>query len=211
MNAVKQLAKEGINSAYLCHAVSPKKFYPESDSQTKFDICFVGNFSPWRDEVIKTALAITSNIALYGPNWLKRGNSTIPRSELASVYKGDRIVGKELNDLFNASKIVLNASRIRGSSGLNMRFFEVLAASVCFVTDAPIELERHFVRDEHLATFDTLEELKLKLEWLLGDQGARSKMAIAGYKRVMSCHTYTDMAKEVIRQYQSLENVGDIK
>lgn len=204
LKALDHLSNERIKTGYLCHAVNPKRFYPFPDSQPVFDLCFVGNFSPWRDEVLKAALGLTKNIALYGPSWLKKGKSKINREDLAAIYRGEKIVGEELNGLFNSSRIVLSASRIRDSSGLNMRFFEVLAAGACFLTDAPPELERHFIRDKHLVTFDNLEELTLKLKKLLDDPALRKSIAQAGYEQVMAHHTYEHLAKEILSQYDSL-------
>ena len=209
LKAIEQLANDQIDTRYLCHAVNPKKFYPIPNVQPEYDLCFVGNFSPWRDEVLKAALSVTHNIALYGPGWLKKGRSKIDRETLARIYKGEQIVGEELNRLFNTSRIVLSASRIRNSSGLNMRFFEVLAAGACFLTDAPPELERHFIRDEHLATFDNAGELVLKLKELLGDETLRKSIAHAGHEQVMAHHTYEHLAKEFISQYDSLATKAD--
>lgn len=206
LDAVDKLAKEGIKTEYLCHAVNPKRFYPLPNSQPVYDLCFVGNFSPWRDEVLKAALGVTNNIALYGPNWLKKGNSKINNKDIASIYKGARIVGEELNGLFNSSRVVLSSSRIRDSSGLNMRFFEVLAAGACFLTDAPVELERHFIKDRHLVTFDSLEELTLKLKKLLDDPALRKDIAQAGHQQVIVHHTYERMAEDIISQSNCLHD-----
>lgn len=87
-----------------------------------------------------------------------------------------------------------------------MRFFEVLSARGCFLTDAPPELEKHFTRDKHLVTFDDLEELTLKLKKLLGDADMRKNIAQAGYEQVMAHHTYGHLAKEFLSQYDSLAN-----
>lgn len=208
-DGVAKLAEEGVKTAYLCHAVNPARFFPLPDAQPVYDLCFVGNFSPWRDEVLRAALGVTKNIALYGPSWLKKGNSKISKEDLATIYKGEKIVGEELNALFNSSKVVLSASRIRESSGLNMRFFEVLAAGACFLTDAPPELERHFIKDQHLVTFDTLEELTLKLKMLLDAPALRQNIAQAGYQQVIARHTYRQMVENIICQYNSLLNKSE--
>jgi glycosyltransferase involved in cell wall biosynthesis len=209
IKALDQLSNEGVRTGYLCHAVNPKHFYPLPDAQPAFDLCFVGNYSPWRDEVVKAALGITKNIALYGPGWLKKGRSKIGRQELIAIHKGEKIFGEELNHLFNTSKVVLSASRIRNSSGLNMRFFEVLAAGACFLTDAPPELERHFIRDKHLVTFDTLEDLPIKLKKLLDDSVMMGNIGKAGHEQVMAHHTYEHLAQEFLSQYDSLAAQAD--
>ena len=204
LKGVNLLRAEHIQADYLSHAVSPKRFHPLPDQQALYDICFVGNFSPWRDEVLKTALSISKNIALYGPNWLKAGKSKISKDDLAHIYKGESIIGEDLNVLFNSSKIVLNASRFRSSAGLNMRFFEVLATGACLLTDAPPELERHFIKDQHLVTFSNPEELTFNLKKLLNDLPLRQRIGQAGYQEVISHHTYQHLAEKIILQYDAL-------
>lgn len=209
---IDKLATVNVASSYLSHAVSLKRFYPIDDITPQYDFCFVGNYSPWRDQVLEAALKVSNNVALYGPGWMKRGRSKIDRKVLASIFKGEKIVGDELNQLFNSSKVVLGATQIQGSAGLNMRFFEVLAARGVFLTDAPPELERHFVRDRHLVVFNSLEELQVKLRELLDNDILKKEIAQAGYEEVVANHTYSRTADAIISQYNSLlENITNSK
>lgn len=208
LKAVYLLKEEQIQTAYLCHAVNSERFYQLPNPQPLYDICFVGNFSPWRDEVLKAALSVSNNIALYGPNWLKIGKSKINGKALAAIHKGETIVGQDLNSLFNSTKVVLNVSRTRGSSGLNMRFFEVLATGACLLTDAPPELEQHFIGDKHLVTFNNLEELILKLKNLLNDSSLRKQIGQAGYQQVIAHYTYEHMAEHILLQYDDIQKMA---
>lgn len=203
-NAVALLNKELIPAKYLCHAVNPKRFFPQPDCQPLYDICFVGNFSPWRDEVLNAALGVTSNVALYGPNWVGNRKSKIDPNILAAIHKGDAIIGEKLNTLFNSSKVVINVSRVRDSAGLNMRFFEVLAAGACLLTDTPPELERHFIPNRHLATFSNIDELKRNLTALLADPSLRQHIGVEGYKHVVANHTYLHLAEHFLLQFDAL-------
>ncbi len=196
------LKPEGFTVDYLCHSVSPERFYPVSDLQKKYDLCFVGNWSPWREKVIRAALGVTKNIALYGPHWRKK--SQLICADLDAIHLGDHVTGKDLNRLFNSSKVVLNASRISGSYGLNMRFFEVLATQACFLTDAPPELTRHFEPGKHLMVFDDLASLQNKLSLLLSDSNLRNSLAITGYQYVLQHHTYDHMAEKLLNQYRQI-------
>ncbi len=196
------LTPEGYSVDYLCHSVNPKRFYPISNADKKYDICFVGNWSPWREEVIQSALKVTKSIALYGPHWKRK--SKIDTKDLNAIYMGEQILGPELNSLFGSSKIVLNASRIPSSNGLNMRFFEVLATQSCFLTDAPPELPRHFESGEHLCVFQDLDDLKLKIQALLNDDELSSSLARKGYEHVLKMFTYRHMAEKLLFQCASL-------
>lgn len=201
-NTLELLKPEGFSVNYLCHSVNPERFYPVPDLQKKYDVCFVGNWSPWREQVIDAALKVTNKIALYGPHWKKK--SQLVSSNLNRIHLGDHIIGEDLNALFNSSKIVLNASRIPNSNGLNMRFFEVLATKSCFLSDAPPELPRHFESGKHLMVFDDLSDLQSKLGLLLSHSDLCEKLASSGYQHVLQHHTYDHMAQQLLKQYQSV-------
>jgi glycosyltransferase involved in cell wall biosynthesis len=200
--AVDLLNEEDFLTGYLCHAVNPRSFYPRSNGKHKYDVAFVGNWSPWREEVLKTVLRVTKNVALYGPYWKKK--STIPSVDFDKIYKGKQICGAELNQLFNSAKIVLNASRIYGSSGLNMRFFEVPASGACFLTDLAPELERHFIPEQHLSVFTDLKELAVKVNQLLENNELRDEIRKSGYSLVLQNYTYEHLAKQLLKQYESI-------
>ncbi len=200
---VDQLAGAGYDCRYLTHAVDPEKFHAEPSTPKKYDLAFVGNWSPWRDEVVKAALEVTDKVAIYGGYWLKK--SAIPRHVLKPAYKGKEIIGAELNHLFNQSRIVLNASRTPKSYGLNMRFFEVPATGSLLLTDEVPELEKHFVPGEHLVVYRSTAELKLRLNELLGDPARLDAIRLAGQKLVIGQHNYRLMAEYFLGQFREIQ------
>lgn len=202
--AIDILNGAGFSADYLCHAFSPKSFYPMLNNIQNIDVSFVGNWSPWREEVLNAVLSVTKNISLYGPGWKKKSN--ISFDNLKKIYKGGKIVGDELNQLFNSSKVVLNISRDYGSSGLNMRFFEVPASGACLLTDWAPELEKHFVPEQHVSVFLGIEDLVLKVNKLLGDSDLRNYIRENGCNHVYKNYTYEAVAKRLLNQYSALVN-----
>jgi len=199
---VDLLSNAGFDARYLCHAVSPENFFPEDNSAKAIDVCFVGNWSRWRDEAVMAALEVTDNIELYGGYWIKK--SKIPRKVLRKIFKGEEVVGAALNHLYNSSKVVLNASRDPSSHGLNMRFFEVLATSSVFLTDTAPELEKHFVANEHLLLYRTSEELKQLLSNILSSSLEQERIRKAGKNTVLETHRYDLMAALFLAQFKEI-------
>jgi spore maturation protein CgeB len=206
---VDLLVGEGFDCRYLSHAVAPEKFYSEPDSPKQFDLTFVGNWSAWRDETVNAALEVTQNIALYGSYWKKK--SVIPRKLFRQIYKGEKIVGPDLNHLFNQSRIVLNASRIPNSYGLNMRFFEVLSAGSVLLTDRVPELEIHFLPDTHLVTYQSTAELKQRLRELLAHSQQQDCVRHAGQSLVHKNHHYDLMAQHFVAQFDEIQTKISLK
>ena len=200
--SVDLLVSAGFDGRYLCHAVDEGRFFPTPQAEQPIDLCFVGNWSPWREEVLKASLQVTQNVALYGDQWLKK--SSLEPALFQRIYKGKEIVGPELNDLLNRSKVVLNASRIKASHGLNMRFFEVLATASVLLSDEVTELDRHFVPDVDLVVYKDAAQLPQKLHMLLQSPELRQRISAAGYQKVMDHHTYDAMAAQLMAQFESL-------
>ena len=207
--AMDLLKAENYKVGFLNHAASPDRFFPLPDIPQIYDIAFVGNWSPWREEAIAKALSITKNIALYGPNWKKK--SQLAKTGLKQIYKGENISGDALNRLFNSAKIILNTNRFKESSGLNMRFFEVLSAQGCFLTDPAPELRTCFTPEEHLCTYQNLNELVSQIERLLANNKLRDKIRQTGYQLVLDKHTYDTMAKTLVMIYQDLKQKSPLK
>lgn len=186
---------------YLTHAVSAEDFNPLNVSKD-IDVVFVGNWSPWREEVLLRVLEVTQNVKIYGPWWLKK--SRIPKHLLKKIHVSELIVGRELNHLLNCAKVNLNALRIHGTSGLNMRFFEVLATKTLFLTDSVPEISRHFIDGQDLLVYKDLDDLTLQLKKALSDESLRLNIAENGYQTVINRYTYDHLVKIFEGQFKSL-------
>jgi glycosyltransferase involved in cell wall biosynthesis len=197
------LAEAGIACRYMSHAVDPDNFYSQPEAKKIFDVTFVGNWSEWRDEVVQAALEVSGNVAVYGGGWKRK--STIARKTLNQIYKGKEIIGADLNSLFNSSRIVLNASRDKGSSGLNMRFFEVLAAGSVLLTDPVPELETHFIPDTDLVRYRDTAELKHQLAELLMSPQKQDLIRYAGQRLIIERHQYDHMAAQFLKQFHEIQ------
>lgn len=194
--SVERLREAGIPTAYLCHGVNLRSFYPVAETPKLYDLSFVGNWSPWREEVLQKVLSVTHNVALYGPTWTRK--TRIPRSLFKQIFKGEKIQGAQLNTLYNQSKVVLNAQRLQDTNGLNMRYFEVTAAGACLLTDGVPELGWHFVPNEHLCVYHTPDDLSTTLGRLLADDAWRNTIAHMGYKQVIAHNTYDHFVDKVL-------------
>jgi hypothetical protein len=201
LSSIAVLQSSNKYTNYLSHAVSTEDFNPLNVSKD-LDVVFVGNWSPWREEVLLRVLDVTQNIKIYGPQWLKK--SRIPKRLLKKIYGSELIIGSELNHLLNSAKVNLNALRIHGTSGLNMRFFEVLATKSLFLTDFVPEISRHFIDGQELLVYKDLDDLTFQLKKVLCDESLRLNIAENGYQTVLNRYTYDHLAKIFEGQFKSL-------
>jgi glycosyltransferase involved in cell wall biosynthesis len=202
INSLALLRANGVSCGYLSHGYSTAIFQPLRIEHKRFDLVFVGNWSPWRDQVLKNAFEVTRNIRIVGPRW--RGRTAIEKTLFKESYGGDKINEPDLNKLYNSAKIVLNAARIEKSSGLNLRFFEVLGSGSLLLSDQAPEIDIHFRPNIDLIIFGSLSELRDSIDYFLQNDAKRREVALNGRARVIQSFTYEHLASKLAYQFESM-------
>jgi glycosyltransferase involved in cell wall biosynthesis len=203
-SCVKAAFDVGYDHAdFLAHAVDPDAFKPIPGASKIYDACFVGNWSPKRQDYLEAALEVTPNIALYGSRWLRKCWN---RPAILRAWKGRYIEGDLLNRLYNASRIVLNITNWgkgegKARSGMNMRVLEVPATGAFLLTDESLELEAFLEPDRHVGTYASREDFAQRLRHFLNNDVLRNSIAEAGCAHVRQRHTYDHVASHIAIKY----------
>lgn len=109
---------------------------------------------------------------------------------------------KNMPYVFNGSEINLNISRIQQRFGTNQRVFDVPACKAFVLTDYKQELEDLFHIGKEIDVFRDFNDLSKKINFY-GDFEKRKRIAIKGYERVLSCHTYSHRMRQVLEVSES--------
>lgn len=188
------------NVSYLGHSVNIDRFHPVMGAAKKYDVCFVGNWSAKRQNIIQEVSKKTKNLVIYGSKWRVKNlsNPTIFRA-----VKGKYIDGPALNALYNASRIVLNVTNWgfgEGAlrSGMNMRVLEVPASGAFMLTDESIDMKPVLQAGVHIGTYQSLEECLAKIDCYLGDESLREQVASDGSRWVRSQYGYQSIARQML-------------
>lgn len=195
-------------ASLLQHSVDGEEFRQLPTAGKTWDYCFVGNWSPKRQEYMDAALAVSRRGAIYGAKW-RRKNLAHPR--LWPLLKGSYIAGEELNALYNRSKVVINITNWgkgegRARSGMTMRVLEVPATGSLLLSDSSRETEQLLTPGEHLVTFEGVRDFQDKLARCLADEPGREAIAAQGMAWVRSRHCYDQVAQQVIDTYRQLRS-----
>ena len=200
---LKLLEDSGIkHCSYLAHAVDRASFFPVPKASKRWDVAFVGKHSAHREAMIMAALSVTNKVAVYGPRWL---GACLRNPKLLQAYRGSSCYGTQLNRLYSASKIVLNAiahqQQGKVSSGMNMRPYEVLASGSLLVSDEYQETESGLVSGKNCIFYQSAQELQTQLKDLLDNPKKLTKIADAGHQFLADQFSYDAMAKEILDKY----------
>jgi len=199
--------QKGIsNISLLHHSVDPDIFYPMDNIDKEIDICFVGNWSLKRQQVIEALFNVTDNVVIYGGKWLKKN---LLNQRIRQCIKGKYIDGAALVTLYNKSRIVLNITNWgfgegKKRSGMNMRILEVPATGAFLLTDGSRDIESVITPDKHIALYKDIEDCVRQAKYYLDNIAEREAIAREGCLHVRANYTYNDVVNRIIAAYNNL-------
>lgn len=103
-----------------------------------------------------------------------------------------------MNKIFYLSKINLNITSRQITSGIPQRVFDIMACGGFVVTNHQSELYTYFQKGKDLEVFETLQELDEIVDYYLHHEKERIQIAMNGYKKVISHHTYKQRAQTIL-------------
>ncbi|MCM8824360.1 MAG: glycosyltransferase [Candidatus Omnitrophica bacterium] len=155
----------------------PSDFRFIPDKEKVYDICFIGTEGKYSlRKVVLEILKINYKNFYFG---------RVPYTELFNYYSKARIV---VNYPIN--------------NDINARIFEAMSGGALVITHRIKDngFEDIFQEGSHLVVFDEiLKELKLKIDYYLGNKDEREEIAHNGFEYVKNNHTYRHRLKEIFK------------
>lgn len=184
--AMKDFIRDGVDPSkvfYLPHAAEPDVYRPIPIVE-RWEWAFIGHLN-----------------SIHRVNILDRFIKEWPLGEKSYIgwREGDSLGRNVMDDAsrkFNQAKLIVSDSI---KDDLNMRTFEALAAKRCLLTNNISELDGVFKTNEHLVTYDSIEDAIQKAKILLDNNELRNAIALAGYSEVIAKHTYNHRALEILK------------
>jgi spore maturation protein CgeB len=181
----------GYRSVVLTQWACNRYAFRPRGRRARYDVTFVGQRYGDRPKVLKALRRAGIDARFWGHKW-KRG----------------RLTHDEMVTLFSSSRINLNFSksypgrlwRKRPTTyQIKARPFEIAGCGGFVLTERAPDLDRYFQIGEELAVFDSIDSLVSQAEFWLQHEEERSRVANAGYSRVIADHTYDRRFEEIFR------------
>ena len=199
--AIPELSR--LKTSFLPLALDPMVFKP-SVSRRLYDACFVGDLDQRRTDYLSFAAKnLTQHRFEYYGRYLTFSHDNLAQ-RLSNFflgrewrwYKNRRIHPKQVNALFNSSKIGINIHHNQSKYGCNQRFFELIGAGTFQIVDDNPFIKENF--DGLVATYTTKEELLDRLGYYLRHDFERTKMASRAFATVLGAHTFAHRARTIL-------------
>ena len=105
------------------------------------------------------------------------------------------LFGLEMYQKFSENKVVFNIHiNSAGDEAGNMRLFEATGVGACLLTDHKSNITDYFEPGKEIITYNSVEDCKEKIKWLLANPDDCKKIARAGQIRTLKDHTYAQRA-----------------
>lgn len=198
---------------YLPLAVNAKAYRLDEfdDNAPLYEISFVGRPLGEKRQKILAALIKNFgkklNIFSYEKHFLQSLDDMKEKQFLSykeldtykSAYRGFLTTEKDLAKVYANSFVNINIT-LQGESGLNYRFFEVLASRGFLLTDNMADIERNFIVSKELETYKDIPDLIDKTDFYLKNVNIAQKIATIGYSDVCKRHSYTARARTILEK-----------
>lgn len=175
--------KDSIDNVLLTQWAAKCDFLQEPlpANMCQYSISFIGAAHGDRKKVISQLKSLGYEVNCFGHGW---ENGPIQATDIPKIIR--------------ESVISLNFANSRGINQIKARTFEVPGAGGFLLTEYTPGLEKFYEIDKEIATFNSLNALADKLRHFLENPDERDKIALAGFMRTKSQHTYDLRLKEVL-------------
>lgn len=145
------------------------------------------------DLIFPMSLEKIHDIGFCG-NVLNRGH-IIDSLDNFGIKKDIFVIGDDMVKAINNYKIHLNCNI---SDDINYRTFETTGCGTFLLTNYTPGLEKLFDIGKEIVVYDNIQDLQSKVKYYLENDIERECIALAGFNRSKSEHTYFNRAKKLI-------------
>ncbi|CAM9894381.1 unnamed protein product, partial [Scytosiphon promiscuus] len=163
------------------------------------NVVYLGQFEDTKHRLAETLKEVAPyGLAIYGNGW-----DSVGAEDLLPFWRGILPL-KDIASLYSSAKVVLSTTETlqRGLGMVNNRVFEALACGCAVLSDAFPEMEETF--GDHILYYRHPGDAARAVEYLLGNDTARTELGSRGRKLVLSKHTYASRVQSI------LSTMGDV-
>jgi len=161
---VLTLTRIGKAASFLPLAYDSRNYKILRNKELKYDIYFIGSLRP-RIEFLNKYLEMIDdkNYKIRIDGYLTPVYTFFTRNKYKYFYKyytGKKLNHKEINEIYNSTRICLNLQPSQATSGFSIRTYEILGSGGFQLTNGNKELIRKIFKDENkIVHFKDMNEL----------------------------------------------------
>jgi spore maturation protein CgeB len=201
--AIAKAQRLGITNMVLSQwAASSQSLRPPIPSaDCRYDVTFIGKNYGNRPEWIAALKQRGIDVTCFGGGW---DSGVIPSSAIPDIIQQSRI---SLN--FSDSGLQVVGGKLTHSRQIKARTFEVPGSGGFLLTEPADTLDQYLNLSSELITYDTADDLAVKIKHYLSHPAQRDAIANAAHAGVARDHTYAARFPNLIAQAQANVAAGN--
>lgn len=195
MDDVKMMRRFGYKSEYLEIGYDEEIYKPEGIVYPTPEIVFMANnygtgFFPMSEFRIKIVQFLRQQygerFGVYGQGW-RDGNGNVNHSQSIEAQ------------YLRGAKIVINCSHFNSERYNSDRLLRTLGTGAFCLSAKHTGMDEDYTDKEHLVYFNTLDELRHRIDFYLQNEHERKRIAENGRNLVLNRNTFVHQVKEIIK------------
>jgi spore maturation protein CgeB len=182
--------------------------YKKLDLEKKYDVSFVGGYSPLRKYIFHLLEKEGINVNVFGRGWGKRG-TWISQEEMVKVFNQSKInlnlsnaIYNDVRFLFWSSFSLKNIKQLillrKHKEQVKGRHYEINACGGFQLSYFVPGLNMVYEIDKEIAVYEDLKFIPEEIKFFLTNEELRNSIAENGYKRSIKDHSAQGYMKNLI-------------
>jgi spore maturation protein CgeB len=190
----------GLSNVFLSQwaASSDTLVEPLCASDCRYDVSFVGSLYGYRSEWISVLKSAEFEVSCFGHG---TEHGVVDAADIPQIIRSSRI---SLN--FSGAGHSVTAAHSAANRQIKARTFEVPGAGGFLLTENAPGLDRYFVIEDEIASFDSPTSLIDCVQYFLQNPEERDRIARAGHARTREDHTYEKRFFEILDKLPSVDS-----
>ncbi len=172
-----------------------EKLHFKMEVPKKYDVSFVGGWHPYRQWLVERLRKAGYSVHAFGHRW---PGGIIEHEEMVRVFNESRInlnlsnsASWDVRYLMSSLKGIVNRVRSKKTiEQLKARHFEINGCGAFQLSYYVEGLETYYEIGKEIGIYVDPDDLLAKVGQYLGDADLRESIALAGYRRTITAHTF---------------------
>lgn len=190
---------------YFTYGFNPKHFYSDRSKFSK-DISFVGSWSSTREWIYKELSKSGFKLNFYGHGW---DNGLLDNDQMIKCFQNSKInlnlsnsVQDNISYIFSSPRAFKNYwMGAKSGEQLKGRHTEINACGGFQISFFANGLAGIYELGKEIEVYQSIEDLKFKLDFYLENEEQREKIAASGFKRAQE-YSYADVMKKLFERME---------
>lgn len=201
---------EGLDKVIFCPLGFNKNIYVKKDLIFKYDISFVGGYSPERSWILSHLEKEGFRINVFGWGWGSK-DKIVTQEEMVDIFNQSRINLNLTNSRIADYRFILHSLKspralrtIRKSQkdreGIKGRHFEICGCGGFQLSFYVRGLNLFYEIDKEIVVYENIDSITDYIRFYLKNEEMRTKIAQSGYERSLKDHSAQKYLMHMVKQ-----------